>query len=386
MTRNELWDLVVSDIYRAAAGTVPMTTVLASLAEATDSDKAFAGWYDLAIRTGRIEHAVNADHGLVVTYNQRLCAENVWFREAQYFQAEGLVWDGARITSGKVVACSDFCTQFVAPQAIVHTLHVVIAVEGARVSYVMLTRGPTDPEYAAAQHELCRSFALHARRALDIQHAFGRLRLIQAGLAGVIDEAALGVAIVEPPATPVHAGRSFERMLAKLGAQAPHDVELRRNGTNSAIRCKIPKALADAIAKHDLRFTANLALARPDCERPLLAELRPFAIDGGGEKSRRALAVIIHDPDQQIRIDEDALRTAYQTTASEARICSLLAGGERLEDVAAQLGITPHTARTHLKRIFEKTGATRQAELMKVVLSTARRRRPSGYSGPPQSG
>jgi DNA-binding CsgD family transcriptional regulator len=40
-----------------------------------------------------------------------------------------------------------------------------------------------------------------------------------------------------------------------------------------------------------------------------------------------------------------------------------------LYEIADLLEISRHTARNHLKRIFEKTGAHRQADVVRLVLS-----------------
>jgi FixJ family two-component response regulator len=42
-------------------------------------------------------------------------------------------------------------------------------------------------------------------------------------------------------------------------------------------------------------------------------------------------------------------------------------------EVAAALGVADTTIKTHLSRVFEKTGATRQADLVKLV---------AGFSSP----
>ena len=44
-----------------------------------------------------------------------------------------------------------------------------------------------------------------------------------------------------------------------------------------------------------------------------------------------------------------------------------MANGEGVPALAASLGISPGTARLHLHRVFEKTGARRQAELAAVL-------------------
>jgi DNA-binding CsgD family transcriptional regulator len=45
----------------------------------------------------------------------------------------------------------------------------------------------------------------------------------------------------------------------------------------------------------------------------------------------------------------------------------MLAQGIRLEDAAAQLSITINTARTHTRRMLEKSGVRRQTDLVLVL-------------------
>jgi DNA-binding CsgD family transcriptional regulator len=44
-----------------------------------------------------------------------------------------------------------------------------------------------------------------------------------------------------------------------------------------------------------------------------------------------------------------------------------LAGGASLGEVARALNISANTAKTHLSRIFSKTGVSRQADLLSLI-------------------
>ena len=46
-----------------------------------------------------------------------------------------------------------------------------------------------------------------------------------------------------------------------------------------------------------------------------------------------------------------------------------LLSGLSLGDAAEALAITGNTARTHLKRVFAKTGVSRQSELIRVLVT-----------------
>lgn len=63
------------------------------------------------------------------------------------------------------------------------------------------------------------------------------------------------------------------------------------------------------------------------------------------------------------------LRNALGLMSAEALVAMFLAQGRRSDETAAELGISTHTARTHLKRIFSKTQTTRQAELVHLLMA-----------------
>jgi DNA-binding CsgD family transcriptional regulator len=65
----------------------------------------------------------------------------------------------------------------------------------------------------------------------------------------------------------------------------------------------------------------------------------------------------------------DALAALYELTPTEARVLLEIASGKNRAAAADALGIADSTVKTHLARIFEKTGTSEQAELAKLVAS-----------------
>lgn len=65
----------------------------------------------------------------------------------------------------------------------------------------------------------------------------------------------------------------------------------------------------------------------------------------------------------------DVLRTLYNLSPSEAKIAAMLVFNPHLEEVAKTLGITYNTARTHLKRIYLKTGTNRLSALVHRIMT-----------------
>jgi DNA-binding CsgD family transcriptional regulator len=109
-------------------------------------------------------------------------------------------------------------------------------------------------------------------------------------------------------------------------------------------------------------------LPRPD-QRPILAcPVRATGITADALAPCQALLVLV-DSEKRVRPPEAALQTIFGLTPAEARLASRLAIGEAVETVSKTLGITQQTARSQLKRIFDKTGVHRQPELVSLLLS-----------------
>lgn len=65
----------------------------------------------------------------------------------------------------------------------------------------------------------------------------------------------------------------------------------------------------------------------------------------------------------------EAASLIYGLSPAQRKVAALVADGLTLAEIAERLGVTPNTARTHLQRIFEKTGVRNQSALVRVLLS-----------------
>ena len=82
----------------------------------------------------------------------------------------------------------------------------------------------------------------------------------------------------------------------------------------------------------------------------------------------RSAIIIIRDPQRQPSAPPaELLRQLYGLSKTEAAIAINLSVGKAIEEIAAIQGIRISTLRWHLKAIFAKTGASRQAELVRLV-------------------
>lgn len=67
----------------------------------------------------------------------------------------------------------------------------------------------------------------------------------------------------------------------------------------------------------------------------------------------------------------ELLRSLFDLTASEARVARSLAAGQSPEEVAGSGGVAISTVRAQIRRVLEKTGCTRQAELVALLASVS---------------
>lgn len=128
--------------------------------------------------------------------------------------------------------------------------------------------------------------------------------------------------------------------------------------TTQANARRLSTALADA-ASHghahmvfdgpDLRLDAEFVCLEPEDGRPphIIVTIRE-----------------IRDDSQEKLI---AAQAGFGLTRTEVKLVAALFEGCSVPQAAGRLGVARSTARTHLQRVFDKTGVRRQADLMRIV-------------------
>jgi DNA-binding CsgD family transcriptional regulator len=84
-----------------------------------------------------------------------------------------------------------------------------------------------------------------------------------------------------------------------------------------------------------------------------------------------ACAVFVQDPQFAPRVPGEALAGLFGLTPAELDVLLALAAGRSPQGVADVLGIALSTVKWHLLKIFEKTGTSRQADLVRLVVAAS---------------
>jgi len=80
------------------------------------------------------------------------------------------------------------------------------------------------------------------------------------------------------------------------------------------------------------------------------------------------VAVFASDPQLAAQPPQQTVRRLFGLTPTEASLALLLAAGHSLDEAAEELAISRNTARAHLRSVFAKTGVSRQAGLVRLIL------------------
>lgn len=112
--------------------------------------------------------------------------------------------------------------------------------------------------------------------------------------------------------------------------------------------------------------TAAVALPRDDERRPLAVVVT--VNEGGGPSPTPVL--FLRDPERHPAPPPEMVQKLFGLTPAEARLALSLARGCDLNEAAAEHALTLSSARTYLKTIFAKTGTNRQAELVRLLLTS----------------
>jgi DNA-binding CsgD family transcriptional regulator len=132
----------------------------------------------------------------------------------------------------------------------------------------------------------------------------------------------------------------------------------------------------DRFAADDKAFMARLqswlkrcgtGSAPAEARWPASLRGRQVAVDAIRLPGLDLVMLCIDDPETTMARNMASVAEACGLTPAEERMLALIAEGLDTVIAAKRMGIAPTTARTHLQRLFTKTGTARQSELVRFV-------------------
>ena len=146
-----------------------------------------------------------------------------------------------------------------------------------------------------------------------------------------------------------------------LRARAPADqVRLER-----LVGVALPASGAVAVS-------GSMVLRRSSVVPPFVVHVKPVGGPQPDHGARHVAAlVLIVEPGRQHRINPDLVATTLELTPGETQVAVWLAEGNSVGDMADATGHTKAAIYWHLQRIYQKHSISRQADLVRLVLSLA---------------
>lgn len=262
---------------------------------------------------------------------------------------------------------TEFYAGWVRPNGFDEQLHVRLDNDAHALVGLSVTRPRGAPEFDAAELTLAQRIAPHLRRAVATYERFQALGQTNAGLIGVLDRMRQCVFGLGADGRVVFANKAARAMLAQEDALRVENGLLAAAGAGQT---RMIERMLGSIARGEA--ASVLHLERPDGRPPL--QLEPVRLGGVASVSdlqpSLTLLLWVLDPEVETRDVVARLRERYGLTATEAAVAFHAARGKGVAAVATALAIGQGTVRSHLKRVFEKTGTHRQAELAWIIASS----------------
>jgi DNA-binding CsgD family transcriptional regulator/PAS domain-containing protein len=362
---NEL-SCVVGSIYDAALNPALWTEALARIAAFVGGRAGALGSKDMVTKFVGVDHHVG--------------------RDLQYMQMHSETHGGfdplasvRRFDVGQVVSPpepmthDDDCEAWVRPRGRGDIAVASRARPGKSGEFLSVVRseanGMVDNGNDMVDHEMHRRMSLvapHARRAVLIGRIIDQKANQVATLADALDSLSAGVFLIEANGRIVHANAAGRGILGV-------DDFLRSIGGRLVARdTKINRTLQDIFAGRGDLEIGSKGIALPLTARQgegHIAHVLPLAAAARRRAgaARTVAAVFVCRATLETPSSADVIRRAYQLTPTELRVLLAIVNIGGIPEVATALGVADTTIKTHVGRLFEKTGAGRQADLVKVV-------------------
>lgn len=213
--------------------------------------------------------------------------------------------------------------------------------------------GPADATFLIALlPHLRRAVAIHAR--LEMERAASRLH------ADALSDLGFGIILVNAAGGIISTNALAEQLLGSGTAIARVQDRLKIKGVDG-----------QSLSRSITAAAGSVIVANARGEDPLHMLVRPWSTDAHEEGQN--FIIYIDRPDAQLPLKVTALQRRFGLTLAEARMATLLAAGRTIEAAGDDMGITVASARTYCKRVLARTGAARQADLIRLVLASVAR-------------
>lgn len=232
-------------------------------------------------------------------------------------------------------------------------------------SAIAVIRDVSLPAFTAHERNMLTQLTPHLSQALSLTHQLETARRNEASAWEVLEHMSQGALLLEANGGVIHANANAERLLNQSHAVRFPPMHFVTPGLND----RFEAALRQASDPLHPRPTAISLSAADEAEALVMTVLpvpRQWAWSSLTAVSMQVLVILRTSQARTVHLSEHVL-PHFGLTPAEFRLCNALASGMRLKVCAQAWDLAYDTLRVQLKRIFEKTGVHRQAELLVLL-------------------
>ena len=240
--------------------------------------------------------------------------------------------------------------------------------DGTRI--VWSTEDPTGKDgWRSDQIEMIERLMPHIRQYVRVRQELAGARALGANLAELLDNTRIGIMQLNRRGRIIETNAQARRLLRHgeglsdqggfLCARLPADT------------ANLERLLAQALPTSGRQGAGgSMTIQRLPALPPLTLHVSPVGTGQADFGAWRVNAlVLIVEPATRTHIDPSLVAAALGLTPTESRVAALLAEGNSVRKIAAEMGRRENSIRWHIHRIHRKQGISRQADLVRLVLS-----------------
>lgn len=267
---------------------------------------------------------------------------------------------------------SPYYRQYLQPIGVLHIMGADALEPGGLIARIRFARGQHEPAFNRNEKKTLSRLLPHIERAARVHTIINRTASERDLYANTVDQLSLGTIILGDNGLLLSSNQLAKELLKTGDGVYLHAGQLRLS--DAEVNRELQSILTTAAAAGASGTTSMASALRVPRRRginDLGLVVRPIATgEWAGSQSEPRIAVFLSDPQRQADTSHHILAELFGLTPAEARLSILLARGISLANASEQLNVTQHTVRAQLKSIFTKTGATRQAELVGLILKS----------------
>ncbi len=225
--------------------------------------------------------------------------------------------------------------------------------------------------WGASRIAMVTGLARHVRQFVCIRQALVRAGARTATVTGLLDNSRVGVVHLDRRGRILEVNDRARDILRNGDGLSDRDGTLRARAP--ADQARLERLVGGALPASDApAVCGSMLLRRSSVVPPFVVHVKPVSVPQRDFGARHVAALmLIAEPGRRHRISPEVVAATLELTPGETQVAVWLAEGKSVRDMAEATGRTEGAIYRHLKNIYQKQSISRQADLVRLVLSLA---------------